>query len=310
MKETDERWISATELEQQLESSTSLLLIHTLPEEHFQMVHIPKAVNACVYEVTFLDQVAERSTDKTQDIVVYGSRASSWDARTAAEKLTSAGYQNVRILEGGLAEWMSGGLPTEGTTTGPVTDFGNVPTLPPGAYQVDVAESTIGWTGRNPNGKHFGTIMLAGGNITLAETSLTGQFEIDMTSIRNTDLSGDELYPVLISHLESDDFFLSRLFPKAVFSITEGTLVPSPTLTMPNFVIQGDLDLRGFRKDLEFMASVTPMENDGLAAEAHFDLDRTRWGMRYGSSRFFDHLGMHVVFDLISIDLRIVARKH
>jgi hypothetical protein len=34
---------------------------------------------------------------------------------------------------------------------------------------------------------------------------------------------------------------------------------------------------------------------------AHFDFDRTRWNVIYGSSRFFEHLGMHLVFDLISI---------
>ena len=42
--------------------------------------------------------------------------------------------------------------------------------------------------------------------------------------------------------------------------------------------------------------------------ESHFDIDRTRWGITYGSPRFFERLGMHLVFDLISIQLRIVAR--
>ncbi|CAB5153579.1 hypothetical protein D3OALGA1CA_4575 [Olavius algarvensis associated proteobacterium Delta 3] len=309
MKRTDYQWISVTELEQQLESTSDMLLIHTLPDEHFQQAHIPKAVHACVYEVTFLDQVAELAAGTAQDIVVYGSRETSWDARTAADKLTAAGYRNVRILEGGLAGWVSAGLPTVGSATAPVTDFGNAPSLTAGTYRVDVAESTIEWTGRNSNGKHFGTITLAGGQATLTPDSISGSFEIDMTSIRNTDLSGDELYPVLIAHLESDDFFLSRVFPKAVFSITSGTQIPSPTLTMPNFVIRGDLELRGIQADLEFMASVAPVENNGIAVESHFDIDRTRWGLRYGSSRFFDHLGKHVVFDLISIDLRIIGRR-
>lgn len=40
---------------------------------------------------------------------------------------------------------------------------------------------------------------------------------------------------------------------------------------------------------------------------AHFEFNRTRWGVIYGSSRFFRHLGMHLVFDLISLQLRIVT---
>jgi hypothetical protein len=39
---------------------------------------------------------------------------------------------------------------------------------------------------------------------------------------------------------------------------------------------------------------------------ANFDLDRTRWGVIYGSARFFKHLSYHIVYDLISIDLRVV----
>ena len=309
MDQTDYRWISARELKRQLDADDPLLVIHTLPEEHYQSVHIPKAVNACVYEVTFLDQVSQVARDQTQDIVVYGSRDRSWDARTAAEKLAGAGYPNIRVLEGGLAEWVSAGFPTKGSDAAPATDFGDTPSLVAGTYRVDVSESVIGWTGRNPNGKHFGTLKLAGGEATLTPESITGRFEIDMTSIQNTDLSGDELYPVLIAHLESDDFFFSHLFPEAVFSITSGTLVSSPTLTLPNFVIQGDLEVRGARADIEFMASVISTDDNSISAEAHFDIDRTRWGIRYGSSRFFDFLGKHVVFDLISVDLRIVAHR-
>jgi len=309
MNQTDYRWISARELKRRLDADEALLVVHSLPEEHYQTVHIPEAVNACVYEVTFLDQISEQTRDQTQEIVVYGSRDRSWDARTAADKLIAAGYSNVRVLEGGLAEWASAGFPTEGSDPAPATGFGDTPSLVAGTYRVDVSESVIGWTGRNPNGKHFGTLKLAGGEATLTPESITGRFEIDMTSIQNTDLAEDELYPVLIAHLESDDFFLSSLFPEAVFSITAGTLVPSPTLTMPNFVVQGDLEVRGARAEIEFMATVTSADDNSISAEAHFDIDRTRWGVRYGSSRFFDFLGKHVVFDLISIDLRIVAYR-
>ena len=56
------------------------------------------------------------------------------------------------------------------------------------------------------------------------------------------------------------------------------------------------------------MATVTPTADRRMAAEAHFDFDRVRWGIIYGSRRFFEHLGMHGVFDMISIQLRIVAR--
>jgi hypothetical protein len=43
--------------------------------------------------------------------------------------------------------------------------------------------------------------------------------------------------------------------------------------------------------------------------EAHFDIDRTCWDIIYGSTRFFEHLGMHKVFDLVSLQLYIVATR-
>ena len=32
-------------------------------------------------------------------------------------------------------------------------------------------------------------------------------------------------------------------------------------------------------------------------------------GVIYGSTRFFEHIGMHLVFDLISFQVKIVAKK-
>ncbi len=65
---------------------------------------------------------------------------------------------------------------------------------------------------------------------------------------------------------------------------------------------------RGVKADLEFLTTVNTLPDDQLIAEAHFDIDRTRWKVIYGSSRFFEHLGMHLIFDLISFELKIVAQ--
>ena len=58
---------------------------------------------------------------------------------------------------------------------------------------------------------------------------------------------------------------------------------------------------------ISFPATFNVLSEGNLTAEAHFDIDRTRWHIRYGSSRFFEHLGMHLVYDLISIQLHIVT---
>jgi len=65
--------------------------------------------------------------------------------------------------------------------------------------------------------------------------------------------------------------------------------------------------LTGRAIPLRQLASVELKEAPGIIT--HFDMDRTRWGVIYGSSRFFEHLGMHLVFDLISFQIRLVFEE-
>ncbi len=291
-----------------MEQGRGLVVIDILPGDVYRERHLPGAKNACVYEVVFPQQIEAIVPDRSREIVVYGSRIASMDAATAAEKLARLGYQRVYVLSGGLAAWREASYPLEGEAVDGTPDPGTRLTLPEGVYAVDTEQSVVEWSGRNPNGRHFGTIKLAGGEITVRGLEISGSFTIDMSTIKNVDLEGNEWQPVLLAHLESDDFFFIKLFPTARFTITSAGLVGDPTLSSPNLEVEGILELRGVRNSLSFPATVSTLADGRIAAEAHFDLDRTRWSVIYGSSRFFEHLGMHLVFDPITIQLRIVTR--
>jgi hypothetical protein len=70
-------------------------------------------------------------------------------------------------------------------------------------------------------------------------------------------------------------------------------------------VATGTLTLRGVTNEVSFRARVAPHREGGLALQARFDLDRTRWGSLYGSGRFFARLGMHLVDDAVSLDVHV-----
>jgi polyisoprenoid-binding protein YceI len=246
--------------------------------------------------------------DKASLIVLYGSSESSMDALTAAEKLRSEGYGQVSILKGGMASWRSLGYPLEGEFVDMAGNPETHLTLRDGTYHMDTDNSIIEWFGRNPTTKHFGTVRISGGQIQIEDKAIKGVAEIDMNSIDNTNLEGNELKPVLLSHLKSDDFFLVKVFPTAKFIINRGTPAENPYLSSPNCEIDGTLDLRGVKANLSFPATLTRTDDNGLLAEAHFDIDRTRWNIIYGSTRFFENLGMHLVFDLISFQVKILAK--
>jgi len=53
------------------------------------------------------------------------------------------------------------------------------------------------------------------------------------------------------------------------------------------------------------MIGLTP---DGLiAADEHFDIDRTGWNLLYGSGKFYEKLGKHLVNDAVSLALKLVT---
>jgi len=299
--------ITPRELKQWLDERKDYLLIDILPNEVFVKRHIPGAKNACVYEVTFPDQAAALVSERERAIVVYGSSHLSLDAATAAEKLVRLGYSPVYALVGGVAAWRKEGLALDGEEPAAESDPGTRLRLADGTYKVDPEASLLTWVGRNANKMHHGTVRLAGGEISILGGSLSGVVEVDMRSIQNIDLEGDELQPVLIAHVESDDFFFVKRFPSAKFAIKSARPVAEPYLGSPNYEVGGAFELRGVQRDICFLATVSNLGEGRIAAEAHFDIDRTRWNVLYGSSRFFEHLGMHLVFDPITVQLRIVA---
>jgi rhodanese-related sulfurtransferase/polyisoprenoid-binding protein YceI len=306
-KESGYEIIAPLELKKWIDERRDFLLIDTLPQEVFKKRRIPRAESACVYEVSFPDQVGAIAVEKERRLVVYGSSHRSRDAVTAAEKLVRLGYRNVYALSGGVLGWQAEGFALVGEEVEAAIDPGTHLNLVNGTYPIDPEVSVVAWMGRNANTIHTGTVGLAGGEIAVEGGLLSGIVEADMDSIRNIDLEGNELQSVLIAHLKSEDFFFVKSFPQAKFFIQIAKPVAEGYLSSPNYEVEGSFELCGVRRDIHFLATLSNLADGRIAAEAHFDLDRTWWNVLYGSSRFFEHLGMHLVFDPITIQLRIVA---
>jgi len=158
--------------------------------------------------------------------------------------------------------------------------------------QVDTDQSIINWVGHKVTGQHEGTISLQEGVLEFNEDFLTGgNFVMDMTSINTTDLEGD-YKKKLDGHLKADDFFGVKNHQKATLVFT------SVTKNETNYAVVGDLTIKGITNKITFDLAVS----DNTATTT-FQVDRTKFGIKYGSASFFDGLKDKAIYN--EFDLKV-----
>ncbi|HEY5973653.1 MAG TPA: YceI family protein [Geobacteraceae bacterium] len=295
--------ITCAELHACLQGASRPLLIDVLTPEEYACCHLPGAGNACIYEMVFLDRVAELVADRTTPLVVYDATGTTLAAATAREKLQAAGYRDVRVLAGGLAGWAAAGFPLEGEPLPAEPQLGD------GTYRLDPEHSVLEWTGRNLNNRHYGRIAFIAGELVVRSGALAhGAVTLDMTSISNLDLQDEGYRQLLLRHLRSEDFFAVDRFPEATIALTGWQAIANATPGTANYLVQGELTIKGVTRSVNFPAAVAPQADGSIKAQAALEIDRTDWGVGYGSGKLFERLGMHLVHDLVTIELFIVAR--
>ena len=294
--------ISSQELDRLRSQQPDLMVVDVRLPEDFEGSHLPGAVNQCVFEVVFLEDLIKKSSDKSNNICVYGAASDSHESCVAAEKLEHAGFANVIELRDGLQGWRNAGFPVEEKASPSAAS-----TISDGRYPIDLAESKVVWIGRNLINKHWGHVAIANGEVEFRQgRPVMGEATLDLRRISCADLAQSELHDVLIHHLESDDFFDVARFPEAKFSF-QSSEICSDNPGCRNLKLRGELTLRGVTRPLmiEAAAGFTP---EGKAAlQSVFTIDRTEWGVIYGSGKFFRGLAGHLVNDEIELQLRVVT---
>lgn len=296
--------ITAGKLKDLIDAHEPITLLQVLPPEHFEARHLPGAVNACVYEMTFLSSVSELVSDKATPLVVYGAGDDSLDSAVAAEKLKAAGYTRVTDFHGGLSEWERHGFATAGH------GLINQPPCSDGEFQIDLETSVVRWTGRNLFNHHHGTVKFAGGQIDVTNGQLlSARFSLDMNSMVCEDLIDSTYNPMLIRHLRDEDFFAVDRFPTADFICQNAQPIDSASPGLPNYTLKGSLTLRGVTQPFSTTAVIAAADANHLTGQAQFEIDRTQFGSQYDSGRLFAFLGKHVVNDHIHLHVKLNAKR-
>lgn len=169
-------------------------------------------------------------------------------------------------------------------------------------YTVDTKTTTSHWLGKKVTGQHEGNISVSKGTIMVDGKNITGgTVEFDMTTITCTDLTDKEWNEKLVGHLKADDFFGVDKFKTASIEITKVALKDGS-----NYDVTGKLTIKGITNDITFPA-VIKMDGKALVVVAKVTVNRTKFGIKYGSASFFDSIGDKAINDDFELDVNLVA---
>ena len=176
---------------------------------------------------------------------------------------------------------------------------------------ISTDDSSIGWVGSKPTGTHTGTIGLSQGSVTVQDGRITGgTFIIDMNSITVTDLEGGKKAG-LEGHLKGfsegkeDHFFNVAKYPTGKFEISK--IVTLDGDEEANSTVYGNLTIRDITKEVGFRANIEVSGERVNVTSPQFTIDRTQWGVNYGSQSVFDNLGDKFINDEIALSLNITG---
>jgi len=165
--------------------------------------------------------------------------------------------------------------------------------------KVDVANSTIKWTGYKPTGSHTGTISLQSGELKMEEGKLSGgSFIAEMSTIKDSDGSAK-----LEGHLKSEDFFDVATYATAKFEITRTEINDGKTL------VTGNMTIKGITKQIAFPAVISENGDSVVLTSETFQINRTDFNVKYKSKSFFNDLKEKFINDKFDLQVTIVASK-
>lgn len=169
-------------------------------------------------------------------------------------------------------------------------------------YKVDGAQSSIDWTGKKITGAHNGTIDIAAGTFVVSGHKLrSGDFTIDVRSIRILDVTDPDTNAQFAGHLLSDDFFSAERFPVANFEIISSTYVEDD-----KYQIIGNLTIKAITHPVSFLAQVNILD-DVVTASGKIIVDRTKYDMKFRSGNFFANLGDTLIYNEFELDVKLTA---
>jgi len=179
-------------------------------------------------------------------------------------------------------------------------------------FKIDVARSELKWQVFKAGGSHQGIVPILDGSVFIDGNNITGgKVTLDMKNLQVTDLEGEDKQ-ALEEHLKGykpgkeDDFFNVNQYPTATYVIKGSTPVSGdPEAT---HMVNGELTMRDITKPVAFKIKLDTGAGNAVKITApQFSIDRTEWGIKFQSKKFFDNLKDDFVYDEIKLEMTVGA---
>ena len=172
------------------------------------------------------------------------------------------------------------------------------------SYHLITSQAKVKWTGKKVTGSHWGRVDFVEGMIEFKEDRLSGgHFTIDMNTINSLDLMG-ESKANLDNHLKSKDFFDVDNHKNAKFVITNAEKKEGNT-----YKVDGKMTIRGQTHDESFNVIITKEANNKMKGKGKLVFNRTKYGIKYNSGRFFQDLGDKLIYDDIEFEFDLIGEQ-
>ena len=148
-----------------------------------------------------------------------------------------------------------------------------------------VSNSNVQWFGykliKTEASTHNGVLNLTAGDVMMKGNNIVGgTFDLDMTSINATDLSGEN-QARLNNQLKIGDFFDTEKFPRATYKIT--SVKKNNSKEFP-FMVYGNLTAKDKTNPVAFPAKITLNSGVLNIVSDKFSFERKKFGIAYTSA--------------------------
>jgi polyisoprenoid-binding protein YceI len=154
-------------------------------------------------------------------------------------------------------------------------------------YLLDLAGTSLVWTGSSSVKTHTGTIAISSVSIFKNNDLISGNVVIDMETLVGD--SGDRLD----THLKSEDFFAVEQYPTASLSFHEVSLG----------MFEGTLTIRDISMPISFTADRVESFDNMLVLNTRIEFNRTHYGIDYRSSGIVGIVKDTIIDDTVTLDV-------